>query len=299
MNNIYSQLSKNSQKKNHSRLSKEEFAKEMQQRRQYLFDMAEKQSYEAVSTPENYKKFLDLLWRTDYTVTNALLIMAQKPDSVMLKDSSHWHDKQLYIKKGEKGIQILEPSGEYERADGTIGISYNLKYVFDVSQINTKDILYHEPELNVENIVAGLTYDSPVRLNMIENNNSDISVLYSPESKCIFYSSGLEPDVLLHGLVREYCHVEFDRQYDGYDRKINGFFIESSAYIVCRKYGININDQEFMEEVVDYFHGMDSKDIKNELGKIRELSQDISARIDRGIYKTQQNKNIAKAQEVR
>ena len=57
MNNIYSQLTKSTQKKSQPRLSKEEFAKEMQQRRQYLFDMAEKQSYEAVSSSEKYKQF--------------------------------------------------------------------------------------------------------------------------------------------------------------------------------------------------------------------------------------------------
>lgn len=299
MNNIYSQLTKSTQKKSQPRLSKEEFAKEMQQRRQYLFDMAEKQSYEAVSSSEKYKQFLDLLWRTDYTVTNALLIMAQKPDSVMLKDSSHWRDKHLYIKKGEKGIQILEPSGEYERGDGTIGTSYNPKYVFDVSQINTKDILYHEPEMNVENIVTGLTYDSPVKLNMLENMYGNVQVLYSPESKSIFYSPGLEPDVLLQGLVREYCHVEFDRQYNSYNRETCRFFVESSAYIVCRKYGINTNDQQFMNETADYFYGMDSKEIKKELSQIKELSRDVSARIDRGIYKTQQSKNAERNQEVR
>ena len=54
-----------------------------------------------------------------------------------------------------------------------------------------------------------------------------------------------------------------------------------------------------MNETADYFYGMDSKEIKKELSQIKELSRDVSARIDRGIYKTQQSKNAERNQEVR
>ena len=40
-------------------------------------------------------------------------------------------------------------------------------------------------------------------------------------------------------------------------------------------------------------------EIKKELSQIKELSRDVSARIDRGIYKTQQSKNAERNQEVR
>ena len=298
MSNIYAQLKKNTQNKNHVKVSKEEYAKEMQQRRQKLFDMAEKQIYEVVSSPEKYVQFLNLLWRTDYTVTNTLLVMSQKPDSTLLKSSSFWRECHHYIKKGEKGIQILEPAGEYEKSDGSIGTGYKIKHVFDASQINGT-VMQEKPVLDVESYVSGLIYDSPVELNMLENADEVNPVLYSPESKCIFYSSGLDAQTLLQGLTREYCHVEFDKQYDNYSRESNRFFIESSSYLVCRKFGIQVDDQHFMNEVSSYFYGMSTNEIKKELTQIRELSQDVADRISRGIYKAQQNRNVEKVQKAR
>ena len=128
MENIYSMLNKNVQKQNERkqpRLSKEEFAKQMKDRREHLYQLAEAQTREVVSSPQKYQQFLDLISRLNYTITNTLLVMAQKPEAVMLKDNAHWRGNKLYINKGEKGIQILEPSGEYQRDDGTFGTNYS------------------------------------------------------------------------------------------------------------------------------------------------------------------------------
>lgn len=295
MENIYSMLNKNVQKQNESkqpRLSKEEFAKQMKERRTQLYDMANQQTKEVTSSPEKYQQFLDLLSRLDYTVTNTLLVMAQKPQAVMLKDSLHWRENKLYIKKGEKGIQILEPTGEYQRNDGTFATNYNPKYVFDASQINTKEILYTEPQMDIESVITGLTYDSPVSLQQLDNFEGGESVFYSHDSNCIFYAKDLSPQQLIQGLAREYCYVEFDRQYSDYSRDAHQFFVESSAYILCKKYGIPVEDTRFTNHVTSYFAGMESKDIKDELGYIKNLCEDVSERIDRGIYKSHQEKNV-------
>lgn len=295
MEDIYSMLNKNAQKQNERkqpRLSKEEFAKQMNDRRNHLYELAEFQTKEVVSSPQKYQQFLNLMARLDYTVTNTLLVMAQNPHAVMLKDSSHWRENKLYIKKGEKGIQILEPSGEYQREDGSFGTNYNPKYVFDASQINTKEILYTEPQMDIENMIAGLTYDSPVALVKLDSFDGGEPVFYSPEAKSIYYASGLSAQQLIQGLAREYCHVEFDKQYTNYNREDHQFFIESSAYILCQKYGIPVNDTSFMNQASHYFAGMETKDIKQELGYIKNLCEDVSERIDRGIYKSQQNKTV-------
>ena len=147
MENIYAMLNKNAQRSNErkqSKLSKEEYAKQMKYKRNHLYKLAEVQTGEVVSSPQKYLQFLNLMARLDYTVTNALLIMAQNPDAKMLKDGKHWRDSGFYIKKGAKGIQVLEPTGEYQREDGSYGTNYNPKYLFDVSQINTKEALYNE-----------------------------------------------------------------------------------------------------------------------------------------------------------
>ncbi len=295
MENIYSMLDKNAQKQNERkqpRLTKEEYAKQMKERRDHLYELAETQIREVASSPQKYQQFLNLMSRLDYTVTNTLLVMAQNPEAVMLKDNNHWRENKLYIRKGEKGIQILEPSGEYQRDDGSYGTNYNPKYVFDASQINTKDILYTAPQMDIENMIAGLTYDSPVALAQSDNFEGGEPVFYSPDSKCIFYAKDLSPQQLIQWLAREYCHVEFDKQYSSYNREEHQFFVESSAYILCQKYGVPVHDTGFTNQVVNYFNGMETRDIKQELGYIKNLCEDVSERIDRGIYKSQQEKTV-------
>lgn len=295
MENIYSMLNKNAQKQNERkqpRLTKEEYAKQMKERRDHLYELAETQIREVASSPQKYQQFLNLMSRLDYTVTNTLLVMAQNPEAVMLKDNNHWRENKLYIRKGEKGIQILEPSGEYQRDDGSYGTNYNPKYVFDASQINTKDILYTAPQMDIENMIAGLTYDSPVALAQLDNFEGGEPVFYSPDSKCIFYAKDLSPQQLIQWLAREYCHVEFDKQYSSYNREEHQFFVESSAYILCQKYGVPVHDTDFTNQVVNYFNGMETRDIKQELGYIKNLCEDVSERIDRGIYKSQQEKTV-------
>lgn len=295
MENIYSMLNKNIQKQDERkqpRLSKEEFANQMKERRDFLYAMADQETKKVVSSPKTYQQFLDLMSRIDYTVTNALLVMAQNPQAVMLKDSLHWRQNKLYIKKGEKGIQILEPTGEYQRRDGSYGTNYNPKYVFDASQINTKEMLYNPPQMDIESMIIGLTYDSPVALEQLDNFDGGQQVFYSSDSKCIFYANDLSPQLLIQGLAREYCYVEFDRQYDDYNRENNQFFIESSAYILCKKYGVPVDDTRFTNMAVNYFAGMETKEIKEELGYIKALSENVSERVDKGIYKSQQEKSV-------
>ena len=87
--------------------------------------------------------------RTKYSVGNALLILAQKPDASQLKDYDGWKEKGTGVKPKEKGIIILEPGNEYVREDGTTAVSYNAKKVFDVSQTFTREKAKPQVKRNV------------------------------------------------------------------------------------------------------------------------------------------------------
>ena len=114
-----------------------DITKQKQQKRQNLYDMAEKQTHEVVSSPQNYLNYLEMQSKFGYTVTNTLLVMAQCPQATLLKDNNRWVEEKKYVKKGVKGIGILEPKGEYQGNDGVIRTNYDVKYVFDISQLNT------------------------------------------------------------------------------------------------------------------------------------------------------------------
>ena len=119
---------------NSPRLSKEEYAEK--KRAEKVYQMIDDAACEVVSDPEKFKAFLDTQARVDrYSAANALLIYNQLPEAMQLKDFDDWGKDNVKIVKGAKSISILEPV-EYTRRDGTPGISYNVKRVFDVSQTN-------------------------------------------------------------------------------------------------------------------------------------------------------------------
>lgn len=303
MNDVYQALNRAKENKpvpqqQGARLPKEEYAKMKNEQRQALYDMAEIQSKAVVGNEKTYLRYLDLQSRLDYTVTNTLLVFAQNPNATMVKDNEHWRESKSYIKKGETGIRILEPKGDYTKADGSIGVNYDVKSVFDISQVNTK-LKYEEPNVSQRNIISGLVYDSPVKIQELSEFSNGEPVTYSPEAKTIFYASNLEATELIRGLAREYCYAEFDNQYGNIDRDKDKLLIESSAYMLCKKYGIEVKDTSFANDVVEYFEGMGAKDIKEELSNIKNLCDDVSKRMERGIYKSEQEHQNERHEDVR
>ena len=127
---------------NQPRLSKEEYAEKKRAEKEKVYQMIDDAAREIVSDPEKFKSFLDTQSRMDrYSAANALLIYSQYPQATQLKDFDDWGKDNVKITKGAKSISILEPV-EYTRADGSPGISYNVKKVFDVTQTNEKQTLY-------------------------------------------------------------------------------------------------------------------------------------------------------------
>lgn len=121
---------------NQPRLSKEEYAEKKRAEKEKVYQMIDDAAREIVSDPEKFKSFLDTQSRMDrYSAANALLIYSQYPQATQLKDFDDWGKDNVKITKGAKSISILEPV-EYTRADGSPGISYNVKKVFDVTQTN-------------------------------------------------------------------------------------------------------------------------------------------------------------------
>lgn len=124
------------------RLSKEEYAEKMKAEKEAVYQMADDAAKAIVSDPEKFKAFLDTQSRLDrYSAVNALLIFKQLPEASQLKNFDDWSKDNIKITKGAKSISILEPV-EYAKRDGTTGISYNVKKVFDVSQTNSANFLF-------------------------------------------------------------------------------------------------------------------------------------------------------------
>ena len=278
------------------KIPKEEYAKKMQEWRNQLFGLANQQTLTAVESPENYKTYLDLQSRLDYTVTNTLLVMAQYPDAKLVKEGMKWRENGKYIRPDEKdkGIQILEPGTEYMRRDGSIGVNYNPKYVYDVSQLSGKTINIPAPNYSNKEIISALMHRTEIKPEVVSPDSTLPSpVYYDDKVKKIYVMNGLPPEEMINGLVKEYCMVEcIDR---GMNRDESAFMVASASYVICQKYGIDGCDEAFINNVGQYFEGLDQREVKNELEDIKGLSKSVSDRMEHGIYAKQQEQQVNRA----
>lgn len=277
------------------KIPKEEYAKKMQEWRNQLFSLANQQTLTAVESPQNYKMYLDLQSRLDYTVTNTLLVMAQYPDAKLVKEGIKWRENGKFIRSSEKekGIQILEPGTEYMRRDGSIGVNYNPKYVYDVSQLNGKPINIPAPNYTNKEIITALMHRTEIKPQVVTPESELPSPVYfDAEAKKIYVTNGLPPEEMISGLVKEYCMVECAAH--GMSRDESAFMVASASYIICQKYGIKGCDESFINNVGQYFEGLDQREVKNELEDIKGLSKSVSDRMEHGIYARQQEQSEKK-----
>lgn len=272
------------------KLSKEKFAQQMKEKRQALFTMANEQTLKAVATPQTYLQYLKLQSHLDYTVTNTLLVMAQAPQSTMLKDYSSWRKMNKYVSKNAKGISILEPGNEYRRQDGSIGMNYNPKTVFDISQLSGKRVLPPLPaKIDTKELVGAVIYHADVKPKVVPAQSQlPQDVYFDMNQKALYVKQGLEPEQMLAGLIREYCYVECAKHFNS--RSEARFMAESAAYMIAEKYGLTNYEPSFANNIYGHFEGMEQKDIKGELENIRTVKDSVCERMEHGIYAQQQNR---------
>ena len=119
---------------------KEEWIQQKKAEREAAYLMIDQTAELLPSDGERIKTYLDLQSRFPrYSVGNVLLLSAQRPEATRIADYKTWKDSGAYIQKDETGIIILEPGNEYTREDGSVGVSYNAKRVFDISQTSAKE----------------------------------------------------------------------------------------------------------------------------------------------------------------
>ena len=119
-------------------LSPEEYVAKKKAEKDAVYQMIDDAATEIVNAPEKFRGYLDTQARMDrYSAANALLIYKQQPQATQLKDFRDWQEDGVKVNKGAKSLSILEPV-EYTKNDGSTGIAYNVKKVFDVAQTSGK-----------------------------------------------------------------------------------------------------------------------------------------------------------------
>lgn len=219
---------------------KEAWAEKKQAERQAVYDLADTTAEAVSANGSKFQAYLDVQTRfSRYSATNVLLILAQKPDATQLKDFDGWKDAGASIKRQQKGISILEPGEEYEREDGSIGTSYNVKRVFDISQTTARVKVQPSVSMDDRLLLKALISRPTVPMQMVDDLPNHMGALYDHDQQVIFVRRGMNAADIFRSVSKELAHAEIAAVTKDYTREGAAFAAYSVSYILCREYGVD------------------------------------------------------------
>jgi len=261
-------------------LSKEEYAAKKKAERDIVFEVSDQTAMKVAADGANFHPFLDLQARLDrYSAVNALLVYAQNPDASRLGTFDYWKGKGCSVKPGQTAISILEPGKEFERRDGNgMAVSYNVKKVFDISQVDTHRLRpAPAPKYTERQLLSALISKAPVKISGVDELPGDLGAMTDPQTGDISVRKGMELADTFRSVAQELYYAELDRG-DRPEPNDPGFSAYCGAYLLCKKYGVDTRDFSF-EEAPGVFDSMDAQAIKGELAQIRDVVESISGRM--------------------
>ena len=277
---------------NQPKLSKEEYAEKKKAEKERVYQMVDDTAMQIVSDPEKFRAFLDTQSRMDrYSAANALLIFNQLPEATQLKDFDDWGKDNVKIVKGAKSISILEPV-EYARQDGTTGVSYNVKKMFDVSQTNGRQTPAVSVNRDPKALITTMLDACPVE---VEATNElpypNMAAFYNNEKQTLYVKRNVGDSVAVAQCVaQELGHAQLSINSDTYSRRDMGFQAVCIGYMLCKKYGVDT--QNFaIDRIPESLKEKEPKKIRAELSKTRNAMSEINSRISEELYRKKQERS--------
>ena len=243
----------NRQNNQREQLSPQEWAEQKQLEKEALYQQIDSTAEEISENPDKLKSFLDLQARMDrYSPANALLIFSQLPEATRIKDFSGWGEDNVRLKKGVKGISILEPV-EYTKKDGSQGISYKVKKMFD--------------------------------------ENHSMGAFYKNEDQTLYIQRGFSDNVkLCQNIAQELAFAQLSLENDSYNRREMGFKAVCVGYMVCKKLGIDTKSFA-VNRIPSDWKDMDAKAVRSELSQMRSAMGEIHSRVSDELYRQKQERS--------
>lgn len=277
---------------NQPKLSKEEYAEKKKAEKERVYQIVDDTARQIVNDPEKFRAFLDTQSRMDrYSAANALLIFNQLPEATQLKDFDDWGKDNVKIVKGTKSISILEPV-EYARQDGTTGISYNVKKMFDVSQTNGRQTPAVSVNRDPKALITTMLDVCPVE---VEATNElpypNMAAFYNNEKQTLYVKRNVGDSVAVAQCVaQELGHAQLSINSDTYSRRDMGFQAVCIGYMLCKKYGVDT--QNFaIDRIPESLKEKEPKEIRAELSKTRNAMSEINSRISEELYRKKQERS--------
>lgn len=290
-------------------------------RKQQMKEITERleQGVKDIFTSEMYTTYLRTMAKFhNYSFNNTLLIAMQRPDATLVAGFNAWKNKfNRYVKKGEKGIQIIAPAPikeveEREKIDKDTGLAvlnengepemerveyviprFRLTTVFDISQTDGEPI----PSLEVNELTASvkdyalltaaIEQVSPVPMRFDEIKGG-AKGYYSDADKEICIQVGMGESQTIKTMIHEVAHAmlhnsDFMKQRgEEKDRLTKETEAESIAFTVCSALGIDTSDYSF-PYVASWASGKEMKELKDSMDTIRLTAADFLEKLEAAV----------------
>ena len=264
----------------YSPFDREEYKERKQAERDEAYGLIEGTTEKMQGSGELFQSYLDVQARMNrYSVSNAILITAQKPDALgPLKSYADWKEEGAYVNQGERSLSILEPGKEYQRADGSTGVNINVKKVFDVTQTNSRQRTTPTVTRDERLLLKSLISHAPCDMKPSEAIPEKVNAIYKPDDRTIYVRRGLDGPSIFRALAQELAHAHMDK--GEYRRAENANAAYCVSYMLCKRYGVSTDTYTFTA-MPEQYSKMASKEFRAELGKIREVAGEISRDMNR------------------
>ena len=290
-------------------------------RKQQIKEITERleQGVKDIFTSEMYTTYLRTMAKFhNYSFNNTLLIAMQRPDATLVAGFNAWKNKfNRYVKKGEKGIQIIAPAPikeveEREKIDKDTGLAvlnengepemehveyvvprFRVTTVFDVSQTDGEPI----PSLEVNELTASvkdyalltaaIEQVSPVPMRFDEIKG-DAKGYYSDADKEICIQVGMGESQTVKTMIHEVAHAMLHnsdfmkKNGEEKDRLTKETEAESIAFTVCSALGIDTSDYSF-PYVASWASGKEMKELKDSMDTIRLTAADFLEKLETAV----------------
>ena len=255
---------------------REAWARQKREQRQELYNLIEEMSEKTLTDPSALSDYLNMQARLGKaSVANTLLVVAQKPDATFIANYDDWQKRGRSVKRGEKAALVLEANGEYERPDGTMGVNFDVKRVFDISQTYGKPIRERTAP-PIKTALKAITTNVPVPVKLSEGISQSVGAMYSEKDKTIYVAKGVEGNNLFFALSRELA-----RAHSGADT----FVCDCAANVACLRYGV---PAKYCDRIPDEIAALESREKRSALNIVRDAACEIIERVDRNLFAERQ-----------
>lgn len=256
----------------------EDFSARKTQEREALYALVDQTISGITADSSAFQSYLDVQCHFDrYSVANTALILAQMPQATRLMSFEEWKAAGARIQQGAKAITILAPGKEYKRDDGSTGVYYNPKKVFDISHTDQEPA---PPKTHSHRtLLHALIERSPCYFAVSDDLTR--SAMYDAESNTIYVRPGQDGNTYFRSVSHELAYMLMERKGNEYTEP--EFTAYCVSYMVCKRAGIAADTFRF-DQLPPSFHDMPQKELRKVLNNMRTIAGDLIVDMNRTIH---------------